>query len=387
MKKSGLMFLLFTAFMVVSGQERVVVVDFESNSFRNNPVIPFDKPFIIQGEISGEIEYVEITIRNENSRKELYSFVWNRYGKNVSESFDIVVPEILISNSKYDFEINTYMAMSDFQKEQLIGKLQDRIGYYLRNNISYDGSSIQINKARVVYRDLAGLIDEALLYYRSKNSVRKPELSTLILEELERYSDYKFGTLMNRQGAVEKDSIAAGIIDNKVKDLSEVVLSEVIPYINSELVQLDRRVNVKSVSTDKEVFTLPVNVGMYAWSKSIDITNTTVNNMDFTPGIGVTLPFSNKSSILAKSKSIDGFGLSLGVLLNPVKDANGAEYITPGINLPVYAGLGLRFFKVLRLNAGALILAEKGIQDFSNISVLPTAGVVFELNVWAGIKK
>jgi hypothetical protein len=109
--------------------------------------------------------------------------------------------------------------------------------------------------------------------------------------------------------------------------------------------------------------------------------------MDFTPGIGVTLPFSNKSSILAKSKSIDGFGLSLGVLLNPVKDANGAEYITPGINLPVYAGLGLRFFKVLRLNAGALILAEKGIQDFSNISVLPTAGVAFELNVWAGIKK
>jgi len=387
MKKINLTILLLFAFMVVNAQERVVVVDFQSNSFRNNPTIPFDKPFIIQGEISREIEYVEIIIHNENSRKELYSFAWNRYGGNVSESFDIVVPEILISNSKYDFEINTYMSMSDFQKEQLIKKLQERIGYYLRNNILFDGSTIQINKPRVVYRDLAGLVDEALLYYRSKNSIRKPELSTLILEELERYSDYKFGTLMNQKGAVAKDSLATGIVDNKVEDLSEVVLSEVVPYINSELVQLDRRVNVKSVSTDKEVFTLPVNAGMYAWSKSIDITNTTVNNMNFTPGIGVTLPFSNKSSILAKSKSIDAFGFSLGVLLNPVKDANGAEYITPGINLPVYAGLGLRFFKVLRFNAGALILAEKGIQDFSNISVLPTAGLAFELNVWAGIKK
>ena len=387
MKKTGLMFILLSAIVIVRGQERVVSVDFESNSFRNNPTIPFDKPFIIQGEISSEIEYVEISIHNENSRKELYSFAWNRYGRNVSESFDIVVPEILISNSKYDFEVSTYRAISGYEKELLIGKLQERIGYYLRNNITYDGSRIQINRAKVVYKDLAGLIDEALNYYRSKNSVRKPELSTLILEELERYSDYKFGTLMNQQGAVEKDSIATGIIDNKVDDLSEVVLSEVIPYINSELVQLDRRVNVKSVSTDKEVFTLPVNVGMYAWSKSIDITSTTVNNMDFTPGIGITLPFSNKSSILAKSKSIDGFGLSLGFLLNPVKDANGAEYITPGINLPVYAGLGLRFFKVIRLNAGALIIAEKGIQNFSNISVLPTAGVAFELNVWAGIKK
>ena len=68
MKKTGLMFILLSAIVIVRGQERVVSVDFESNSFRNNPTIPFDKPFIIQGEISSEIEYVEISIHNENSK-------------------------------------------------------------------------------------------------------------------------------------------------------------------------------------------------------------------------------------------------------------------------------------------------------------------------------
>jgi len=109
--------------------------------------------------------------------------------------------------------------------------------------------------------------------------------------------------------------------------------------------------------------------------------------MNFTPGVGITLPFSNKSSILTKSKLLDSFGYSIGILLSSVKDVNGVEYNTPGINMPVYTGLGLRMFKVVRLNAGILVLAEKGIQDFSSISIIPTAGLALELNVWAGIKK
>jgi len=369
------------------GQERAVIVDFESNSFRNSPTIPFDQPFMIQGEISSQIEYVEVTIHNENSERELYSFLWNRYGGNNSEAFQIIIPEILISNSKYDFEINTYNLVSDMQKEKLIGILRERVIYYLNNNISYNGNKVQINNPKYVYRDLAGLVDEALIYYRSKNSIRKPELSNLIVEELERYNDFKFSNFLKRREAVVKDSLALELIDEKVNDLAAVVISEVIPFINSDLVQLDRKVFVKSVSTDKEAFTLPVNVGMYAWSKSIDVTNTTVKNMNFTPGVGITLPFSNKSSILTKSKLLDSFGYSIGILLSSVKDVNGVEYNTPGINMPVYTGLGLRMFKVVRLNAGILVLAEKGIQDFSSISIIPTAGLALELNVWAGIKK
>lgn len=369
------------------GQERAVIVDFESNSFRNSPTIPFDQPFMIQGEISSQIEYVEVKIHNENSDRELYSFLWNRYGGNSSEAFQIIIPEILISNSKYDFEINTYNLVSDMQKEKLIGILRERVIYYLKNNISYNGNKIQINNPKYVYRDLSGLVDEALIYYRSKNSIRKPELSNLIVEELERYNDFKFSNFLKRRGAVVKDSLALELIDEKVNALAAVVISEVIPFINSDLVQLDRKVFVKSVSTDKEAFTLPVNVGMYAWSKSIDVTNTTVKNMNFTPGVGITLPFSNKSSILTKSKLLDSFGYSIGILLSSVKDVNGVEYNTPGINMPVYTGLGLRMFKVVRLNAGILVLAEKGIQDFSSISIIPTAGLALELNVWAGIKK
>ena len=83
----------------------------------------------------------------------------------------------------------------------------------------------------------------------------------------------------------------------------------------------------------------------------------------------------------------DSFGFSAGVLFQPVVDNNGTEFVTPGVNLPVYTGLGFRVFKVVRFNAGVLVLGEKGNQDFDNLSVLPTAGLALELNLWMGIKK
>lgn len=83
----------------------------------------------------------------------------------------------------------------------------------------------------------------------------------------------------------------------------------------------------------------------------------------------------------------DSFGFSAGVLLKPVVDNNGIEYLTPGVNLPIYTGLGFRVFEVIRFNAGALILGEEGSQGFDNLSVILTAGLALELNLWMGIKK
>ena len=362
-------------------------MDFESGSFYNNPKIPFDEPFVVVGETGRAIEFVKVNIYYEGKNFILHSFVWNRIENNTSETFNIVVPPILRSNTKYDFEIITYKLLANSQKEELLKNVEDRVRFLLTNNFYFDGKNVITNKPKDVYKKISQLIDESFQHHESKNLIPIQAPSSLILEELKKQSDFRFSRFFNRSTRLERDSIANTFIDEKVEHLVSLISSELVPFINSQLVQHHRQVNIKAIETDKEPFTLPINVGMYAWDKTVSIDNTSLHNINFTPGAGVTIPFSNKSRLTSKANIFDSFGISAGVLFKPVVDSNGIEFVTPGVNLPVYTGLGFRIFKVVRFNAGVLVLGEKGNQDFNKLSVIPTAGLALELNLWMGIKK
>ncbi|MFZ6664662.1 hypothetical protein [Peijinzhouia sedimentorum] len=369
------------------GQERVVKIDFESSSFLNTPSIPFDKPFGIIGEAGKEVELVKVNISYEGKDYILHKFVWNRLEGNTSETFNIVVPAILKSNTKYDFEIVTYKLLSSNQKETLLNNVEERVRFLLSNNIYFDGKNVVVNKPKNVYEQLGQLIRESFQYHESKNLLEIEAPTSLVLQELKNQSKFKFGRFLRRESNTEKDEISSQLIYEKIDHLVELVKSELAPFINSQIVQHHRKVNIKSIETDKEPFTLPINVGMYAWSKSIDIDNREIKNVNFTPGAGLTIPFNNKSKLASNSRMFDSFGYSAGVLFQPIKDANGTEYTTPGVDLPVYTGIGFRMFKVIRLNVGGIILGEKGSQNFKKLSVIPTVGMSLELNLWLGIKK
>ncbi len=386
-------YLIFTALLVLLtstlvAQERVVKVDFESNSFKNQPKIPFNEPFAIQGEMGRDIEYVEVLIRNHGAKWNLGSFSWNRISENKTETFNIVIPPILTSGSKYDFEIITYTRLSYAQKQKLVEDLRDRVAFYINNSFQFDGKNISIKNPKKVYKGLMDLIDEALRYQVSKNGITYVAPTKLILEELKKQNNFKFKKVLKGTKTIERNDLGNALILEKVNLITDMVISELMPFLNSELVQHYRVANIYSVSTDKERFTLPVNVGMYAWSKSANISETAkVENINFTPGAGITIPLKNKTRFRSKMKFMDSFALSAGVLFQPIRDANGVEYVTPGINLPVYTTVGLRFLKVIRLNAGVVIVGEKGVKDFKKLSVAPTVGLALELNLWLGIKK
>ncbi len=378
---------VITSFSVTVAQERIVEIDFESSSFMTNPDIPYDQPFGVVGEAENSIEFVKLNIYYEGKSYVLHSFVWNRIERNSSEIFKIIVPPVLKSNTKYDFEITTYKSLSNGQKEVLIENLEERIRFLLSNNIYFDGENVVVNKPKNIYEKLDLLIKNSLQYYESKNSIPIQGPSSLVLENLKKQNDFEFEELFKKSAEVEKTEFANQLIDEKLDQLVDLVISELNPFINSQIVQLYRQVMIKSVETDQEQFSLPVNFGFYAWNKSVDIDNNSVKNINFTPAVGLTLPFKSRSRLASKTRMFDSFGFSAGVLFQPVKDANGTEYVTPGINLPIYTGLGIRLFKVIRVNGGVLILGEKGTQNFSNISIIPTAGIALELNLWMGIKK
>ena len=87
-----------------------------------------------------------------------------------------------------------------------------------------------------------------------------------------------------------------------------------------------------------------------------------------------------------KGKSLTSLGISLGVLTSKIEDAEGNRYGTPTIKLPVYAALGVNIFRVIRVNAGTLMVS-----NFSNstnkLNFIPTFGVALELDAWIGIRK
>lgn len=368
-------------------QERTVQIDFQSGTFKNNPKIPFDEPFIITGELGKEIEFVKVKVYYADRNFVLHSFDWNRIEANTSQSFNIVVPAILRSNTKYDFEVITYKLISKPQKNELIESVGQRVKFLLMNNIYFDGKNVIVNNPKDVYNKISQLISESLTHYESKNLIPIEAPSLLVLEELKKQSEFKFSRFFKKTNRIKSDSIANKFISDKVEHLVRLISSEVAPFINSQLVQHYRMVTIKSVATDKESFTLPINIGMYAWDKTASISNTSTHNINFTTGIGLTLPFSNKSKFTSRKRMFDSFGWSAGVLLKPVVDANNVEFVTPGVNLPLYTGLGFRMFKVIRFNAGVLVLGEKGVTGFNNLSVLPTAGLALELDLWLGVKK
>jgi len=376
-------FLVFAA----TGQERSVNLDFQSSSFVNNPKIPFDQPFFIFGELGNDIEFVKVNIYYANKDFVLHSFDWNRIESNASESFDIVVPAVLKSNTKYDFEVITYKLIPDYQKEDLLISIEERLRFLLMNNIYYDGKNVVVNKPKEVHAKIDQLLQESLQQYESKNGLPIQGPSSLVLEELRKQTHFKFSRFFKRTNRMERDSIATNMIAEKVDHLVRLISSEVAPFVNSQLVRHYRLVKVKSVETDREPFTLPVNFGLYAWSKTANMNNVSVNNINFTPGIGLTIPFSYKSKFTSRNRMFDSFGWSAGVLISAVRDANDTKFVTPGINLPVYTGLGFRMFKVVRFNAGVLILGESGVTGFNNLTLIPTAGLALELNLWMGVKK
>jgi len=387
MKKIIMSIVLFQTFFIGFAQERMVKIDFESGSFINHPKIPYNEPFGIVGDASEDIEMVKVNIMRSGKEKVLHSYVWNRIDSNASENFNVVVPPVLSSNTEYDFEIITYKSLSKAQKTALMDNVANNVRFFLENNLYYDGKNVNVNKPKKVFEQLKQLIEDNFQHQESKNLIPIQAPSDLVFQELERQNDFKFGRLFKKANRVEKNELANEVLKEKTEHLVALIVSELMPYVNSQLVQHYRKVNVTAVETDSERFSLPVNFGLYAWNKTVNVNNTDTQNIEFTPAVGITIPFNSKSKLSDKSRMIDSFGFSAGVLLRPVEDVNGTEFVTPGVDLPIYTGLGIRLMKVVRLNAGVLILGEKGTNNFNKLTLLPTVGLALELNLWMGIKK
>ncbi len=369
----------------IIAQNEIIKIDFENRSFQNATQLPFGKAFIIEGRIPNKIDLVEISLSNEGNAQFLNTYLWDRAADNLSNDFEIFVSNPLKPNSSYDVSITTFQKMSGNQKQVLKDELIKRVVFYLKNQIDVDGNNIKINEPRKIVQRLDELIKDAILYQRSLNGIQFEGLSRLVEDEIYKLKEVKLKSFFKKSKSASKMDVSQNLLNEKINYLADLVMTEVNPFLNSELVQQVKYFKIIAIETEKDRVTLPINAGLYVWNTSANVNNLKVSNTSITPGLGLTLPF--KRGFKIKDHSINSFGLSIGILTKAIEDANGIKYTTPAINLPVYTTLGFKIFNLIRINAGTLIVSELGINNVKSLKFYPTFGVALELNLWMGLNK
>ncbi|WP_146194197.1 hypothetical protein [Brumimicrobium oceani] len=372
------------SFGYANAQSQIIKLDSENGSFKNFPILPDNEVFAIEGEIDKSIKLVEIAISEEKSGKDPVLYSWNRSLNNNSESFSVIITQPLKAGATYDFTITTFKSLETEAKKKILGNILIRSHHLIQSEVILKKNEIRVNDTKGLIKGLNEIAHQGIALQRSRNGIEFNGLSGLVESEIKKLNKLKIKNLMRKRKTIEKDSISVAALNKKIDYLTELILTEIKPFISSELVEQYRKYVITEVKTRKGNFTLPINGGLYAWNLNSNINNVSFSNTGLTPGVGFTLPF--KRSFSVKGKSISSLGLSLGVLTNKLEDGNGDRYGTPTINLPVYGALGVNIFRVIRVNAGVLMVSNLD-NPTNKLKFLPTFGIALELDAWIGVRK
>lgn len=367
-----------------NSQSQIIKLDSESGSFKNFPILPDNEVFAIEGEIDKSINLVEITIREDKSGKKPVVYSWNRSLNNKSENFEVIVTQPLKAGSTYDFTVITFKSLDTDAKKRILGNILIRSQHLIKSQVSIEKDELRVDNTKDLINGLNEIISEGIALQRSRNGLEFDGVSALVENEIKKINKFKFKNLIRKKKGSEKDSLSNNTLEQKVDYLTELILTEIKPFISSELVEQYRRYPIVDVKTKKGNFTLPINAGLYAWNLNSNIDDVSFSNTGITPGVGFTIPF--KRSFSVKGKSITSLGISLGVLTSQMKDPNGDRYGTPTIKLPVYGAIGVNVFRVVRINAGVLMVSNLD-NSTNKLKFIPTVGVALELDAWIGVRK
>lgn len=380
------LFLFLTIFFVLShanGQNTLVRIDPQSGKFRNTEYLPCCSALTVEGEISKAIALVELKVFYKDSDKALNVSTWTRNVNNQSELYEIQLLEHLEPNTSYDFELRTFKLMTKDQKDNFKQNLLVRMHKYLKQNIEINGKKIKVDNPNRVFFELNNIIRSAIHYQRSLNGVKFEGLSDITKKELKDLNELSIKYVLKKKKRDEKYEVTSQLLEEKIADLVEMVYSEIYPFLASDLVQMEKLIEMKGINTEKTRSTIPINLGLYAFSSTEKINNISENNSGILPGAGVTIPF--RRSFKVKKYTIGEMGLSLGLLFQPIETQGGQKLGLPGIGIPMYAGIGFKTLKIIRVNFGTLIATD--LASPSRLKFMPTVGINLELNLWLGTKR
>lgn len=387
MKTTLLFSLLSLLPLIAICQYRTVVFDYERSSFNENQPLPAESNFLVTGSINPDIELVEVRIYDPGKAGHndvLAKFVWKRSYGNEKETFTVPINYKLDGNTEYDFEINYYSYIEAGQREKVREELHKALDAYIDQSITIKRNRIALDRSyKTVLEDMNSIVNDGFRMYKNKVNFNFGGFSGLIENKLRDIDGKSLKEGPVYYADAEDEERAKLLYARKqIDELKILVKNEANQVIGSDLLYVVDSRRVNSYPTEKTSNYLALNIGYGGIYNSGGVDNL---SYDTAPFAGVSIPFGKRA---LNSMFWSNTSISLGVFLQNINDGEGRTVTGPLVNLPSYAGLGYKIFRIIRLNAGVSFLELQSDQssatNFSQVYIRPFVGASLELNIWVG---
>ncbi len=374
----------------LAAQNQTLVLNYEKSTFGEGQPLPAGEKFFVSGAVGPEIGYVAIDFMSAKgyspNKKAIYSSFWKRSRGNKTPQFTMPVNYKLREGKDYDIYLGYYKTVSEAEREQVKQSMDETIDAYLFQSFEVSRNRMKLRKSpKQVMHDLDEIMASGLSLFKSRTAIEFPGFSDLVLSKLKEADKIKLGKgrFLNFGPENEDATARQAYREKTMEDLKAIISSEMRQYLNTELYVLVDDLYINDYSTEKVKNSFAVNVG---YGAAIINANPDEFNYASAPYLGISVPLGKEglsSPILSRTS------ISFGAFLKNVTDQNDVRLSGPIFKVPTYAGVGVRPFKFVRLNLGAVFLEEKatagqisGVRD--RFEVRPFVGLSAEFNISIG---
>ena len=374
--------LLFTfACLAISfssfGQYETLVLNYEKSCFGENEPLPSQKNFIITGVANNNIPFVEVNIYSskgiENSQP-IYSTFWKRDLNSKSLNFNVPINFKLREGKEYDVLIRYFRQTTTPERDSLQRSMHRILDAYVDQAFKISDKELGlVNSSRQTLNDLNKIVVTGLANYRTRTAIQFTSFSDIVKLKLKQLDDLKLSKGSDENEKKSRLSYRTQMLN----ELKAILKTEANQYLTPDLSIMVDDKYINDYPTEKLPNYLPINVG-YGGA----ILNSDFNNFNYAaaPYVGLSIPFGKEGGSAFWSKS----SLSVGAFVSNMTDQNNVEYTGPIFKIPVYASLGYRAYRFVRINAGATFLENT---TNNNLSIMPFVGISAEFNVSINLAK
>lgn len=387
MRFTLLYIILTTALLpAAEGQQKTVTLDYLHNELNSNQPLPAQAYFLVRAAVSPEVSMIRLSILKDNRRADtLYSTLWRRPAGNTSGDVTIPVRYKLRGNDHYHVSVVYYTAPDDSGRARFARAVRANLEAYVESAFDVGGTRMSLRTPVSRMRsDMNQIVYNAFTYYKNALFGSFPGFSDLIKNKLTQIRDARLRRARyNVQGSVGDNTaqLRQRYASRLQQQLLDACMSEVMPFINDHLVVAQDIRDYSDFPTEQTRNTLAVNVGYGAvylsggWHDPY---------YDDAPYLGLSFPLGNSHF----NRFMGNTSVSAGIFLHDFRDENDEKITGPVVGKPLYAGLGYRVFRFVRLNAGVVATArEKSTLQhirFQDVKLRPFVGMSAEINLWLG---
>lgn len=376
--------LIFTITLQGSAQIKSVVYNVVNNEVNSNNPLPSEEPFFIRGALPDGIDLVKVRVnRSGKNEKQAEEYTWKKAFDFEVSQYELFVSRELRSNDNYDLDFFYYRKADEIEMISVRESISRNLESYIRSNFEIGPRGIRSNNSdAVMMSQMNKIVEDALLDYRHFLGRDFPGFSEIVRQKLDQRSRLKLGQAkfnilgIGRNNNDNEKAVYAGTY---ISELIQLVQNETTQYLENSLLALADIRSVNNYPTERKPGTLPLNFGYGSIAIKRNLSNTEYLHG---PYVGFSLPLGNKTF----TRFLGNASISTGVFLTNFESREGQTIRGELAGLPIYAGLGYKMFRVMRLNIGAVMLnIEEGNGGFSQNYIQPFAGVSLEFNMWLGL--